>query len=67
MASCGTTVHSSDSDWGNGTPHLKNYIYIYISGIPRGGLVAFNPPPQIPKALQNRAKLNPITKTVKNC
>ena len=24
-------------------------------------------PPQIPKALQNRAKLNPIVKTVKNC
>jgi len=26
-----------------------------------------HPPPQIPKALQNRAKLNPIVKTVKNC
>jgi len=26
-----------------------------------------NPPPEIPKALQNRAKLNPIVKTVKNC
>ena len=25
------------------------------------------PLPQIPKALQNRAKLNPIVKTVKNC
>jgi len=25
------------------------------------------PPPEIPKALQNRAKLNPILKTVKNC
>ena len=24
-----------------------------------------NPPPEIPKALQNRAKLNPIVKTVK--
>ena len=24
------------------------------------------PPPEIPKALQNRAKLNPIVKTVKN-
>ena len=23
--------------------------------------------PEIPKALQNRAKLNPIVKTVKNC
>jgi len=25
------------------------------------------PPPEIPKALKNRAKLNPIVKTVKNC
>ena len=25
------------------------------------------PPPEITKALQNRAKLNPIVKTVKNC
>jgi len=25
------------------------------------------PPPEIPKALQNLAKLNPIVKTVKNC
>ena len=25
------------------------------------------PPPEIPKALQNRAKINPIVKTVKNC
>jgi len=32
----------------------------------RGGF--FNPPPpEIPKALQNRAKLNPIVETVKNC
>jgi len=27
----------------------------------------FKSPPEIPKALQNRAKLNPIVKTVKNC
>ena len=26
----------------------------------RGGVGAFNPPTEIPKALQNRAKLNPI-------
>ena len=26
-----------------------------------------NPPPEILMALQNRAKLNPIVKTVKNC
>jgi len=24
-------------------------------------------PPEIPKALQNRAKLNPIVKTLRNC
>jgi len=33
----------------------------------RGGLGGSNPLPEIPKALQNRAKLNPIVKTVKNC
>ena len=32
-----------------------------------GDLGGSNPPPEIPKALQNRAKLNPILKTVKNC
>jgi len=32
-----------------------------------GGFGGFNPPPEIPKALQNRAKFNPIVKTVKNC
>ena len=40
------------------------------SGVPRGGgwFGGFkSPPPEIPKALQNRAKLNPIVKTVKNC
>jgi len=38
------------------------------SGIPRvGGVFKQPPPPEIPKALQSRAKLNPIVKTVKNC
>jgi len=32
-----------------------------------GGVGGSSPPPEIPKALQNRAKLNPIVKTVKNC
>jgi len=34
-----------------------------------GGFGGFQtpPPPEIPKALQNCAKLNPIVKTVKNC
>ena len=30
-----------------------------------GGLGCSTPPPEIPKALQNRAKLNPIVKTIK--
>jgi len=39
------------------------------SGVPRkeGGVGGFNPPPpEIPKDLQNRAKLKPFVKTVKN-
>ena len=32
-----------------------------------GGLGGSNPPPKFMKALQNRAKLNPIVKSVKNC
>jgi len=40
---------------------------VIVSGVPRGGLEGFNPPPpEIPKAFQNRAKLNPIVKTDKN-
>jgi len=31
------------------------------------GLGCSGTPPEIPKTLQNRAKLNPIVKTVKNC
>jgi len=41
---------------------------VAISGVPRGGgFGGFKPPPEILKAPQNRAKLNPIVKTVKNC
>jgi len=32
-----------------------------------GEFGGFNPPLEIPKALQNRAKINPIVKTLKNC
>jgi len=40
---------------------------VSTSGVPRGYLGGgFQPPPEIPKALQNRAKLNPIVKTIKN-
>jgi len=46
-------------------PSSEQKIQRY-SGVPRGGGVK-SPPPEIPKALQNRAKLNPIVKTVKNC
>jgi len=34
-------------------------------GVGGGGLGKHLPPPEIPKALQNRAKLNPIVKNVK--
>ena len=48
-----------------------NYMvkYLVTSGVWRvGGFGVFKPPPtEIPKALQNRAKLNPTVKTVKNC
>jgi len=40
--------------------------YTCSSRVPKGGL-GVQPPLKIPKALQNRAKLNPIVKTVKNC
>ena len=42
---------------------------LHISGVPGGVSDVQTPPPEIPKALQkNRAKLNPIVKTVKkNC
>jgi len=39
---------------------------ILTSGVPRGE-GSISPPPEIPKALQNRAKLNPIVKTGKKC
>jgi len=45
-----------------------NTISAGYSGVPRGGGgVGGFTPPEIPKALQNRAKLNSIVKTVKNC
>ena len=42
---------------------LDSYPVVYRGG----GLRGSTHPPKIPKALQNRAKLNPILKTVKNC
>jgi len=40
-------------------------VFIYQWHTEGGGVQP--PTPEIPKALQNRAKLNPIVKTVKNC
>ena len=39
----------------------------YFPAVAYRGGVQILPPPEILKALQNRAKLNPIVKTVKNC
>ena len=47
------------------TTRLNNAIS--SSGVPRVVWGVQIPPPQIPKAFQNSAKLNPIVKTVKNC
>ena len=53
---------------------LLNYSYKHLYTYQRPvayrrgwGLGCSTPPPEILKALQNRAKLNPIVKTVKNC
>jgi len=42
---------------------------LLTSGVPKGEADWGIQPPatEIPKTLQNRAKLNPIVKTVKNC
>jgi len=37
------------------------------SGVPGGECWGVQHPPEIRKTLQNRAKPNPIVKTVKNC
>ena len=42
----------------------KSFIPVAYRG---GGWDVQIPSSKIPKALQNRAKLNPIVKTVKNC
>ena len=47
-------------------PVSRPTVSVVTSGVPRGGW-GIQPPPEILKALKNRAKLNPIVKTVKNC
>ena len=50
------------------TQRTVSPIYEYVETVAYrgGGGVQTPPPPEIPKALQNRAKHNPIVKTVKN-
>jgi len=55
LSSQGNKIHSVE------TPHCRAQSVAY-----RGGGFK-HPPPEIPKALQNRAKLNQIVKTIKNC
>jgi len=49
-----------------GGPNRSMQGDVQTSGV-RGGVGGFKHPPEIPKAFKNRAKLNPIVKTVKNC
>jgi len=49
---------------------FRSQVMLYrgnSSDVPRGGVGVFKPHPEIPKALQNRTKLNPVVKTNKNC
>ena len=48
------------------TPN-KLYLFPFQWRTEVGGWGCSTPTPQILKALQNRAKLNPIVKIVKNC
>jgi len=47
--------------------HCEQKMPVRSSGVPGGGGGSNPPSPKIPKALQNRVKLNPIVKTAKNC
>ena len=47
---------------------FKNIFNLHQRRTEGGGVWGVQtPPPEILRALQNRAKLNPIVKTVKNC
>ena len=48
---------------------LSTYSWLKSTGLCQWRTGGFKPPPppEIPKAHQNRAKLNPIVKNVKNC
>jgi len=53
----------------NASLHKAHGIYFWLASLLQitEGRGVPSPPPQFPKSLQNRAKLNPIVKTVKNC
>ena len=53
-------------DYAN-APKMPPSLTVLSAVAYRGGVRVFRPPPEILKALQNCAKLNPIVKTVKNC
>jgi hypothetical protein len=47
---------------------VQNYLHLAVAYLWGGGWGVQPPPPhEILKVLQNRAKLNPIVRTVKNC
>ena len=56
------------SDRESTVPAAPSHRYKWQAVTYRGGFGVFKPPPpEIPKALQNLAKLNPNVKTVKSC
>ena len=60
---CHFFLHKSHMEWF----WMEPRFYVTENQWRTGGVRGSNPPPHdIPKALQNRAKLNPIVKTVKN-
>jgi hypothetical protein len=52
---------------GKGNVKRAVLVIVVLPVAYRRGAWGVQPPLEIPKALQNRAKLNPIVKTVKNC
>ena len=63
-----TWHNSPEQGYGNVKETNFSKLIIMYQWRTEGGLGCSNgPPPDIPKALRNLAKLNPILKTVKNC
>jgi hypothetical protein len=46
--------------------NISTVSTVFTRGVLKGVWGGSNPPPEIPKALENHAKLNVIVKTVKN-